>query len=47
MLVFAPVAYISTRIILSFIILSTSSDDNIKIFDSVKHHGLFPIKIRL
>ena len=36
MLVFAPVAYVSTRIILSFIILSTSSDDNIKIFDSVK-----------
>ena len=36
MLVFAPVAYISTRIILSFIILSTSTDDDIKIFDSVK-----------
>ena len=36
MLVFAPVAYVSTRIILSFIILSTSSDDDIKIFDSVK-----------
>lgn len=36
MLVFAPVAYISTRIILSFIILSTSFDNDIKIFDSVK-----------
>ena len=36
MLVFAPVAYISTRIILSFIILSTSTNDDIKVFDSIK-----------
>jgi hypothetical protein len=36
MLVFAPVAYISTRIILSFIILATSTNDDIKVFDSIK-----------
>jgi len=36
MLVFAPVAYISTRIILSFIVLSTSTNDDIKVFDSIK-----------